>query len=453
MSSLESLVGRIEDRTAQVGVVGLGYVGLPVAALVADSGFNVTGIDLKADRVAAIASGANPIDGHEPGLEELIGRSVSRGRLRVSTDPDALRAADLVLVCVETPVDEEHRPLYRALEAACGRLGATLQDGRLVIVESTLAPGSMERVVRPAIGTGGRSLHLGHCPERVMPGRLIENLRTMSRVVGGETPEVAAAMAAFYRTYVGGDLDLTDPLTAELVKTAENAYRDVNIAFANQVALICAATGGDVWAVRELVNKSPGRQMLLPGGGVGGHCIPKDPWLLAAAAPETDTGLLRAARALNDSMPAVVASLAAGLLAEAGCEVAGARVTVLGYAYRDDSDDTRLTPSAALVDALEALGCTVTVHDPYVRGMDGDPYASVEGADCAVVMVGHSAYRELDLTNVAGLMRLKLLVDARRTFAPPLLDEAGFGYRVLGAGGRVPAPLGEATPAQRVAGR
>jgi UDP-N-acetyl-D-mannosaminuronic acid dehydrogenase len=432
--ALPSLRTAIEKRSATLGVIGLGYVGLPAACVIAEAGFNVTGIDIDAKRVEMINSGQSPIAGDEPGLASLLTRVIDSKRLRASTSHKDLAKADIVLICVDTPVEADHKPRFGALKSACQSLGAVLKKGALVIVESTVAPGTIDTIVRPALesatgGIAGERFHLGHCPERVMPGKLLRNMRTMNRVCGGSSPEVADAMVALYSTYVEGDLDPTDCLTAELVKTAENAYRDVSIAFANQLAVICEVVGGDVWRVRELVNKVPGRYVLLPGGGVGGHCIPKDSWLLAtplgAAAEES---LLGIARLVNDSMPAHVADLV-GELAEPKSKVA-----VLGYAYLENSDDTRNSPSAALKAVLEERGYEVSVHDPFVHQYAGDVMQALRGADCAVVMVAHSAYRELDLGLAAEEMKRAQMVDARALFKAEALKAAGFKSRTIGVG-------------------
>ena len=437
---MKELCSRIDSGQARIGVVGLGYVGLPVACLLADSGFSVAGLDLKADRVAAINAGRSPIEGGEPGLAELLTKVVGSGQLRASSDAGVLHDSDVVIVAVETPVDpSDHRPRYGALKAACGRLAETLQAGSLVIVESTIAPGTMDRVVRPVLEP--RGIRVGHCPERVMPGRLLQNLRTMARVMGADSPEIADAMRALYSRYVDADLDATDLLTAELVKTTENAYRDVNIAFANQVALICQEVGGDVWKVRELVNKSPGRNMLLPGAGVGGHCIPKDPWLLASALPEGERApLIETAREINASMPREVARLTVELLAQDGVEARGALVAVLGYSYLEDSDDTRDSPSEHLLPELSSLGIKTRVHDPFVEGMGGDVYEVIAGVDCAILMVKHSQYRQLDLGRTATAMARPLIVDARHAFSVDDLQRAGFRFMLLGRGKREPQP-------------
>lgn len=435
-ADLAALRKRVDERTATVGVVGLGYVGLPAACVLADVGYAVIGVDLDAERVEKINRGISPIEGDEPGLDELLGRVVGDGRLRASTSHEDLAEADAVLVCVETPVDADHRPRFAVLKAACAQLGAVIKEGALVVVESTIAPGTIDTVVRPALERAsgrreGTDFFLGHCPERVMPGKLLRNMRTMSRVCGGSSPEIAVTMVALYSSFVDADLDAADCLTAELVKTAENAYRDVGIAFANQLALICEVTGGDAWKVRELVNKSPGRDVLLPGGGVGGHCIPKDPWLLAAPLGDAaDDSLLGVARRINDGMPAHVA----GLVSQFASPGNGSRVAILGYAYLQDTDDTRNSPSRSLVDILKEVGYDVAVHDPFVQEFKGEVLEVLRGADCAVLMVAHKAYRQLDLRAAAREMRHASLVDARGFFSSEQLGEAGFEFRMIGIG-------------------
>ena len=436
-ASLAALRSAVAERSAGVGVIGLGYVGLPAACMLAAAGFKVRGIDIDARRTETINSGRSPIEGDEPGLAELVHQVVDSQQLRAGTAYADLANADVVLICVDTPVDADHRPRFGALKSACSQLGPVIKEGALVIVESTIAPGTMDTVVRPALeASSGRkegSFHLGHCPERVMPGKLLRNMRTMNRVCGGSSPEVAELMVALYSTFVEGDLDIADCLTAELVKTAENAYRDVGIAFANQLALICEQVGGDAWRVRQLVNKVPGRNVLLPGGGVGGHCIPKDSWLLAAPLGDrAEDSLLGVARRINDGMPAHVADLV-GELIEPGKH---ARVAVLGFAYLENSDDTRNSPSAELVRLLSKRGFDVAVHDPFVREHNADVMDVLRNADCAVLMVAHSIYRNLDLSAAAGVMRTPALVDARGFFGADVLKKAGFDYRVIGVGSK-----------------
>lgn len=432
MTTLAELRARIERREALVGFVGLGYVGLPAACLFAEAGLHVVGVDRKADRVAAIAAGTSPIEGDEPELAEILARVVRAGGLRVSTDVAALAEADVVILCVDTPVEADHRPRYAALESAIRGIGAVLREGALVIVESTVSPGTCRGRVAPwlAEATGGAlgtRFHLGHCPERVMPGRLVKNMREMPRVAGGSSPEVAEILRALYAHVVKADVDAADLTTAEIVKTGENAFRDVQIAFANQLARVCEDAGADFLEVRRLVNRSPGRNVLLAGAGVGGHCIPKDPWLLAAGA-RTELPLIAAARAVNEAMPLRVGAL----LEEALGAIAGTQIAILGQAYLEGSDDDRNSPTEPLAAWLRARGAVVRVHDPFVAGAERDLDAVIEGADAIAIMVAHAAYASLPLDRLGARMRRRVVVDGRRVLDVAAARRAGFVARSIG---------------------
>jgi UDP-N-acetyl-D-mannosaminuronic acid dehydrogenase len=406
----------------------------------------VVGIERNLERVHRINQGISPIEGHEPGLAGLLQEVVGAGRLRASADYQAVRECEIILIDVETPVEfsEENGtfvPHYAALRSALHSLGAVLQPGTLVIIESTIAPGTMLQLVEPLLSersgwVSGQDFYLANCPERVMPGKLLANLRSMNRVVGGMTEEIAGTAAAFYRHIVTADLDEVDCITAELVKTIENAYRDVQIAFANEVALICEAAGGDVWKVRPLVNKSPFRQMHLPGAGVGGHCIPKDPWLLAYSAgagdPPAPVRLILAARQVNEAMPLHMADLTIQALAEHGIAIGQAGVLVMGYAYLEDSDDARNSPSASLVERLQSLGAQTIVHDPYIPAYQGSVLELARGCAAAVLMVRHQAYLELDLQALKAALRRPILIDGRQAFDGPALQATGWTYRAVG---------------------
>jgi UDP-N-acetyl-D-mannosaminuronic acid dehydrogenase len=440
VGNFKSLQSHIQDKTARLVVIGLGYVGLPVSACFARAGFHVTGLDVDEDKVTTINAGISSIEGKEPGLAELIAEVVAAGRLRATTDYAVCREADVVLLAVETPIDIVHRPRYTSLRAALWALESNLKPGAMVIVESTVAPGTMNRLVRPTLEAHGRrqsgnDFFLVHCPERVMPGRLLINLTTMSRVIGGDTPEAAKLAQTLYRHVVEADLDLADCVTAEMVKTGENTYRDVQIAFANELALICEHVGADVWQVRELINKSPGRNVLFPGSGVGGHCIPKDPWLLAYGAGEPEvTKLIPAAREVNDAMPLHVAELTVDALAEVGADIETARIAVLGYAYLENSDDMRNSPSMILINRLKELGAEVVIHDPWVRGYEGDLEERVRGCDAVVVMVAHDLYRNTDPYELREWLTRPALVDGRHLFDRDAVKEAGFVFRGVGIG-------------------
>jgi len=429
----------------RVAVVGLGYVGVPVAASVAATGARVAGIDIDPKKVQAINAGRNPLRGREPGLAELIRTQVARKRLVATSDMSAARAADVVVVAVETPIDPStHDPSYRALKAALASLGPNLRRGALVSIESTLAPGTMEKLVRPVLERSsgmhsGRDFGLVHCPERVTAGKLLYNLTNLHRVLGARDPRAARKGTAFYRRFVKGDVHATDWTTAEVVKTAENAYWDVQIAFANEVALISEELGVDAFRVRELVNTCPFRAMLYPGAGVGGHCIPKDPWLLVSPSLHHKPELIPTARWVNEFMPKRMARLVEEALHASGRRIKGARVAVLGFAYREDTEDTRNTPAIPFIRELRRRGAEVTIHDPYARSERGfkvsrDLKAATDGADCLALVTAHDAYRRLDLRAAKRRMRRAVLVDGRNALDGSALVKAGFVYRGIGKG-------------------
>ena len=439
---LKELHKLISDKEAKLAIIGMGYVGLPVACVFAKAGFNVLGVDINASRIAQIHGGILPIEGDEPGLQDLLTEVVSSHRLETTTNYKRLQDRDILLICVETPVDDQHIPRYEALQECLKHLGPNLKDGALVVVESTVAPGTMEKLVKPAIENGSgkkvnQTFFLGHCPERVMPGKLLHNLRSLSRVVGGMTEETAQTMAALYRQVIGGDLDVTDCVTAELVKTTENAYRDVQIAFANEVALIAEAVGGDVWRVRELVNKSPGRQMLLPGAGVGGHCIPKDPWLLVygASGSKVPVQLIAAAREINDFMPLHVVDLLVERLERPSKQLNGTKILIMGYSYLEDTDDIRNTPSQVVARVLRELGAEVIIHDPYIKEYQGDLFKKANDCDAAVLMVKHREYVKLDLKKLVDSMRGSIIIDGRGLFRNEIKN-AEFAYAGVGVGAK-----------------
>jgi len=426
---------KISDRSVWIGVIGLGYVGLPVAALFAQKGYHVAGVDLKAERVEKINQGISPIEGNEPGLEELLAEVTRSGKLKATTDHQALADCDVVLIDVETPVNDQHVPEYQALRSALKSLGSVMKKGVLVVIESTIMPGTMQQIVKPLLEessgmTCEKDFSLGNCPERVMPGKLLANLRGMNRVVGGNSSETSAVMKALYQQVVEADVDEADWITAELVKTVENAYRDVQIAFANEVALISEALGASAWRVRELVRKSPGREMLMPGAGVGGHCIPKDPWLLASSVrgKDVEVRLIPAARAINSDMPRHMRDLIANQIGG----LKGKHILLLGYAYLENSDDTRDSPAEYLRKLLIEAGAEVVIHDPFVEEYVGNLYEKARGCDAAALVTAHSEYASLDFTRLAGSMTSPVLVDGRNLWDKKQVLQAGFVLVRLG---------------------
>lgn len=461
----------------------MGYVGIPCAALLADvPGFSVTGVQRRSPRsgwkVDVLNAGQCPIQGEEPGLAELIHRVVvEKGTFRVTHDYAVCRGAGAILIDVQTPVADDHTPHYESLREASTQAGRYLSSGTLVIIESTVAPGTTQHVVQPILEResslqGGRDFFLAFSYERVMPGKLLAYITDMPRVVGGIDKESTRRAGGLYEHIVHAPITSTDCLTAEMAKVVENAYRDVNVAFANEMARACERLGVDVHEVRGLINARADRHMHIPGAGVGGHCLPKDSYLLKYGVETYGQGqgeermgspggleLIQAARWVNDGMPAHMLGLVETALAELGQPLAEARVAVLGAAYLEDADDTRNTPAVPLVRGLLERGATVTVHDPYVSeqewalAWEGRPAAplvtdleaALRGADCAVLVTRHKPYLVLAAGNpegaglawAKGLMRRAALVDGRNAFDRAACEAAGFVYRGVGKGRQV----------------
>jgi UDP-N-acetyl-D-mannosaminuronic acid dehydrogenase len=436
-------------------VIGMGYVGIPAAALLADvPGHSVVGIQRRSRRsgwkIDRINSGNNPFEGDEPGMDELIARVVLEKRtLRVTDDFAVCKDADVILIDVQTPTNTERIPEYLSLRTVSAQAANDLQPGTLVIIESTVAPGTTEHVVKPILEEGsglqaGEDFYLAFSYERVMPGKLLEYITDFPRVVGGIDEESTRRAVDLYRTIVRKEITPTDVLTAELAKTMENAYRDVNIAFANEMARVCEAMGVDVYEIRELMNARPDRNMHLPGAGVGGHCLPKDPWLLKFG---VDTygewpvrmRMITVARRINDEMPHHVVDLVVKALTEEGIALDRARVAVLGVAYLEDSDDTRNTPAVPVIEAIQDKGASVVAHDPYVRDLEGyeltrDLEMALRDADAAVLVTKHREYFDLDLARLKEMMRTPILVDGRNVFDAAAGRAAGLTYKAIGKG-------------------
>lgn len=445
-----------ERRTENMNmaVIGMGYVGIPAAALFADAGFDVTGIQRRSMRsgwkIDVINSGKSPIEGDEPGLEELIHRVVKEKKtFRVTDNFEIIKEMDVVLIDVQTPTDENHRPHYDSLKEVSHNVGKYLKKGTLVIIESTVAPGTCQNIVLPILEEeskmiAGKDFYLAFSYERVMPGKLIEFLVNFPRVIGGINEESTKRALNVYIKIIKKPLHGTDILTAEFTKTVENAYRDVNIAFANEMALVAESLGVNVFEVRELINERHDRHMHIPGTGVGGHCLPKDSWLLRHGVYEY--GLVKVvpefislARKINDLMPIHTADLVMMALEEKGILLKDATVAVLGIAYLENSDDIRNTPSTPLIKELIANGAKIVAHDPYVRPHEykeariiKDLDTALRDADCVVIATKHKEYNEIDLEHVKNIMRTPIIVDGRNVFNRKICEAKGFLYKGIG---------------------
>ena len=410
----------LADPDLSVCVLGLGYIGLPTAAVIARTGARVLGVDVSETVVETVNSGRIHIE--EVDLDALVSGVVARGLLSASTQ---IAPADLFVIAVPTPFADDHRPDIGYVLRAATAIATVLKAGDTVILESTSPVGATEQVrdllaeLRPDLrlpGRGGEAdVAIAYCPERVLPGRILHELIANDRVIGGVTPRCARKALAFYRRFVRGACVTTTARAAEMTKLAENAYRDVNIAFANELSLIADRLEVDVWEVIRLANRHPRVGILQPGPGVGGHCIAVDPWFLVAAAPN-DTPLIRAAREVNDGKVAHVVAQAAKLI-EAH---PGAPVACLGLAFKANIDDFRESPALAVAAALaRRFGPRVAVVEPYAarlpKAFDGtgarlvDLDAALARCPIMVVLVDHDLFRSVPAEERAG----KAVLDTR----------------------------------------
>lgn len=427
----------------KVVVVGLGYVGVPVASSFANAGFDVVGIDIVQSKIDMINRGESPIKGKEPGLDDHLKKASKAGKLKATTDYSACKGAYGILIMVETPVDEENIPRYKALNSALSSVGENLSKGTVVVIESTIAPRTTTDVVLKILEKKsglkvGEDFYLAHCPERLRAGVLLKYLVECDRIIGGVDEKSARKARDLYKKIIKGKLYLTDSLTAEVVKTTENAYRDTQIAFANELAYLCEELGIDVFEVQKLVNTSPQRDMHYPGSGVGGHCLPKDPWLLLYGSGETfRPKIIPASREINDSMPYHMIDLAEEAMSESKITPKKAKVAVMGYAFIEDSDDVRNTPAMPVIKHFMDCGSEVIVHDSYVKSAEGiemtrDINKALVGADCAIFVTAHSRYKNLKLKNLLQKMKTPIIIDGRNIFDRKKCTKEGFVYKGIG---------------------
>jgi len=390
-------------------VLGLGYVGLPTAAVLATRGQRVAGVDLRRDVLDTINAGRIHIV--EPELDALVRAAVAAGTLRAVPQPVPART---YLLCVPTPITADHRPDLSYVEAAARAIVPVLQPGALVVLESTVPPGTLRDLVAPIVcdnlrGGGlipGRDIFLAHAPERVLPGAVLREVVENERIVGGLTDACTNRCAEFYEAFARGQVHRCSAEVAELTKLAENAFRDTNVAFANELANVCAHLGLDVWEVIRLANRHPRVQILRPGPGVGGHCIAVDPWFIAASAPD-DTPLIQAARRVNDGRPERVIAQVRALAAR----LRKPKVACLGLTYKPDIDDLRESPSLHIAQALaaepeqELLLVEPHLHTSPIPGVPLVPLAhALASADIIVVLVAHRQFRHLRPDHLLRLM-------------------------------------------------
>jgi UDP-N-acetyl-D-mannosaminuronic acid dehydrogenase len=395
-----------------ISMIGLGYIGLPTATMFASRKKKVIGVDVNQHAVDTINQGKIHII--EPDLDMLVQAVVQQGYLRATTKPEP---AEAFLIAVPTPFTDGHKPDLSYIESAAKAIAPVLAKGNLVILESTSPVGTTEKLAewlaaaRPDLSfpqqkQESADIQIAYCPERVLPGKVVQELVSNDRVIGGMTRTATFMAAALYKTFVQGDLVETNARTAEMCKLTENSFRDVNIAFANELSMICDGLDINVWELIALANRHPRVNILQPGAGVGGHCIAVDPWFIVDTSPD-DAKIIRTAREVNEHKPEWVvqkikAAVADALAGKAGKTMADIKVTCLGIAFKPDIDDLRESPALEIVKNISKLGCDIQVVEPNIQEIPASDECknmkllsledSLSNADVICVLVKHRQF-------------------------------------------------------------
>lgn len=388
----------------KICVLGLGYVGLPTASLLATKGYSVSGIDVKKEVVEQINQGKVHIV--EPDLDVMVKSAVQSGNLKAYTEP---QSADIFIIATPTPFKDDNQPDLQYVFSAAKAISKVVKDGDLIILESTSPVGTTEQVQKIIVTECPQlsNLHFCHCPERVLPGRVLHELIDNDRVIGGIDEQSTEKAMEFYQHFVRGELLETNARTAELAKLVENTSRDVNIAFANELSIVCDQLGIDVWELIALANRHPRVNILRPGPGVGGHCIAVDPWFIVSSAPDA-TQLVQTARKINDSKPNWVVDRITDKAKRFKDPVIGC----LGLAYKPDIDDLRESPALSIARRLTAMKIgKVIVCEPNVTAVDGLDLLPLDTlldkADILVALVGHRQFKRIPM----GRLEEKIVLD------------------------------------------
>ncbi len=402
----EKLLKKIQEKTIRVGVVGLGYVGLPLAVEKAKAGFKTIGFDIQAGKVDMVNAGHNYIgDVVDSDLKNLV----DEGMISATTDFSFIKEMDFIAICVPTPLDKHQQPDISYVQRSVEQIACHLQKETMVVLESTTYPGTTEELVKPILEAGsglrcGMDFYLGFSPERVDPGNLIYKTKNTPKVVGGIGGNATKVIAAMYRAVLDGDVfEVSSPAVAEMEKILENTYRNINIGLVNELAMLCERMGISLWEVIEAAKTKPyGFQAFYPGPGLGGHCIPLDPYYLSWKAREYGfhTSMIESSMMINDRMPEYCVERAGRILNHHEKSLKNARILILGVAYKQDIDDYRESPALRVIEALRNEQAQVEYYDPYicayrykgetVKGLETISPAVIASCDLVMITTAHS---------------------------------------------------------------
>lgn len=391
----------------KVCVIGIGYIGLPTACIIADKGFDVVGVDINMMYIDNIKK--NKFKSKEKNLIEIIKKSLENKKLILQSEPEQ---ADVFILCTPTPLDNNNNPDLSYLTNALYSIIPYLRKQNMVIIESTIPPKTTNDFIQPIIESYGFKIgvdiFLAHCPERVIPGNIIYELSYNNRIIGGSTKKCGEIIAKFYKEFVNGEIIVSSSEVAEMVKLVENSYRDVNIAFSNEISMICNDLSIDPYEVIFLANKHPRVNLLNPGIGVGGHCLPVDPYFIIEKAPNF-AKLIETGRSINNKIPQYIVSKIKKILEFTNAP----KIGIWGIAYKGNSDDIRKSPAIEIVNLLKKEDYTISIYDPLVEGFSSPQckYESISNVDLLLVLVDHDEFKEENYLSIIELMKYPRIFD------------------------------------------
>ena len=413
-------------KDKKICVIGLGYIGLPTACYLAKAGYKVIGFDLNKAKIKRLEQKKLPFQ--EPGLESLFKKSFANINFSSHIEP-----ADVFIISVPTPITDKKKPELKFVKKAAADINKVLKEKNLVIIESTVPPGTSKKIVLPLLIRRHEQseFYLSHAPERAIPGKTLGEMIKNDRIIGGIDKKSTNLTKEIYSSFVRGKIHLTDATTAEFVKLIENTFRDINIAFANELAKVCNGDGINVWEAIGLANLHPRVNIHQPGPGVGGHCISIDPWFLIKKANDNGTQFIKLSRKINDLMPSYVIQCVSKMLKG----VKKPKITVLGVAYKANVDDWRETPALKIINIAKKSGWQVKIHDPFVKGF---PYKietnfnkATKDSDCLVLVANHDFYKKINPEKIKNMGK-KRIFDCRNFINEKKWQKAGFNVKVLG---------------------
>ena len=435
----KELLEKINDNTAQICVIGLGQVGLPVALSFCKAKFVVMGLDVNESHINLLKKQKSPFK--EPALQELLIKYSNENKFFPTQDSNVILNSDIIIVSVPTPISEEIKPDLSFLKNVCNTISKFELDDKLIIIESSIPPKTFEHLILPTLSKNkNKNFLASYIPERLSPGQAFEEIHNTPRVVGALDEESRIVSKALYSKILKSKIFEANPIVAETCKLVENTFRDVNVAFANEIARICEIYGIDVLELRNICNSHPRVDILSPGPGVGGPCLPKDPYLLLNPQnlAQIKSDIITNARKINDSMPFHVLEMIKNSLKQNNKQITNTIITIFGVTYKSNVSDTRYSPAKEIITDLLKNGCKVVVNDPKTEEtfngkIEKDVWKSVTKSDMILLLTEHDEFKNLDLNKIKNLMNKNpILIDTRRMFKKEIAEKLGFEYISIG---------------------